>query len=434
MRFWESRNEHETFVCRAIAPRLLEYATKPLALPDKKRIEQHLDRCGACRHELAEYRQALRLASEVAAAAFSRLPDGLADVAPSTGTAADRAQIAAPVHVAALCLDAGGRERGGRHCWSRLVDAALLSTPCCHTPDGQRDQSIPIIAPSPLLQNTEEPSLRIRKTIMEPMAHSITALLQKPLQRQPQLPQQQVELVQRIQKPSAKAQKTDTLPAPAASANPPGLVSPHSPALTDDLVYLNGNGERSLGLWNAPPAKARALQTELAQLLESSRVAETILLRFPCRRSRDREAGAARAALAAYKQQAAIVDARLARKVRVGVKDIAMSALCQRACRRDGHRPCNERPHRRRKRDPVLQSASSARHHAPIERTLRISMAARRAGGCVPLRIDPLRPLSTAGRRIAQSGSGRSPDRAGSSDGKVPQISRPEYHAVCATS
>ena len=294
------------FACQAVASYLLEYASGRLTPQDEKRVQQHLDQCASCRRDAENYRQALALAHKAQQQPF-----------PASQTNWQTLRLRLVQEQTAPTVSR--RPVSPRFAWM-LAGTVVMSLAGISLWKQRPDKpSVPVSVaariaaplPSAVRSDVRKTQSGLRTIVAQQIVTRQTSAMSKPgAQHMPIAQMPRITLGQH----RVKA---------------PGKQTPLPSTLSDDLTYLNGNGERSVGLAYVSPAKTHALQTELAQMLEDVRRGDAwVMLAMP--QIAGQGAGAVRASLAAYKQQAAIVDIRLARKVQLGVKDIALSALCKR--------------------------------------------------------------------------------------------------------
>jgi hypothetical protein len=302
------------FACQAVAPHLLEYASGHLTPQDEERVQQHLNHCASCRRDAENYRQALALAHKAQQQPFPAsqtnwqtlrmrlVQEQTAPTLPRRTVSPRFAWMLAGTAVMGLV---------GVVLWKPRPDKHPATLPVAVHITAPAPLYIATLSPSAVRSDVRKTQSGLRSVVAQEIVTKQTSAMRKPsAQRMPIAPMPRNTLGQR--RVEALVQQT-----PLPSSTP------------DDLTYLNGNVERSVGLAYVSPAKTYALQTELAQMLADVQRGDAwVTLAIP--QIAGQGAGAVRAALVAYKQQAAIVDTRLARKVRLGVKDIALSALCQR--------------------------------------------------------------------------------------------------------
>jgi hypothetical protein len=100
-----------------------------------------------------------------------------------------------------------------------------------------------------------------------------------------------------------------------------------------DMKYVNGDLAQFAQRWGRlTPDDTASLQRQGDKLVR--RGDDFVLVPFPALASRDERS--VRAAVAAYKQEKEVIDARLARKVTLGVKGMAFSDLCEQLSRDTG--------------------------------------------------------------------------------------------------
>lgn len=122
-----------------------------------------------------------------------------------------------------------------------------------------------------------------------------------------------------------------TVPArlPAATT----MTPPRPAAMGDDLAYVNGDPRRFARRWtNLPPDATEVLEAHLRDSIKGG----DSFVEVPLPRLASTSAGTAAAAVAAYRQERAVIDARLQRKVNVAVKGTAFSDLCAQISRDSG--------------------------------------------------------------------------------------------------
>ena len=122
---------------------------------------------------------------------------------------------------------------------------------------------------------------------------------------------------------------------PAAAPRIVRKTPPAAPA-GDDLAYINADPAASLGRWaRLPEDDTLALAERLRRSVRGGD-GEFVFIPFPRVASSDRQAMAT--AVAAYRREAAVVDARLIRTVSVAAKGEAFADLCERLTAETGVR------------------------------------------------------------------------------------------------
>lgn len=335
--------------CRRVAPLFLNFVQGRLTPQEQARVEEHLSQCALCRAQAEQYRQTIllsdmarqqlhpasqtnwqtvraQLAQEQMSLVFSRralkgrTAWGLAGVGLAAGLACVIVWTSRQPHAYPSPSFTSAPVLPGHSTVQRIVPPRASDTPVALKVQHRQYAS----ADPPVLRSDTADDMTAPhsvKRVEGDLARLSPPAAQTDPSSLPSLKPMQEQMQQSIAKPQAVPLR-------------PGLNAEESSAAKksvggDDLAYLNAKGEREIGLTNAPPAKTRELQARLAQLMEGARTGDTFVT-VPIPAIAGRGTGAGRAALTAYQQQAAVIDTRLARRVRLSVKDTPLSAFCQR--------------------------------------------------------------------------------------------------------
>lgn len=330
--------------CKQWSPFLLDYAWEKLSAPQKTAVEQHLGQCARCRAEVAEYRQALNLATS---ARQQPHPASQATWESLRLQLQQEAVTGRPAN--APFLPVRWRWVGAGATLAGLVGLALWIPRVWPHPQGVfRPTRIAATRPAiRLLTQSNLPAIQIAAQQL-PEAnkqHSVRIARQRTIS-----PVTKSVVLNNIIRQTHTAQPQVSYPALTTSLAEPGLAetgqnikpalstprnivavkpaaSPYLSSSQDDLAYLNPLASETLRRWSAlTPVKSRGMEAEVTRLLAAAQKGDDFVT-VPLPQIAGRGGQAMRAALAVYAQEKAVVDTRLARKIRLGVKGMALSAL-----------------------------------------------------------------------------------------------------------
>ena len=315
-----------TLQCRQWEAYRLDYALERLPASQKTAVEQHLQQCPDCRAQVAEYRQALNLALN----ARQQLLPTSQSTWESLRLQLQQNSVATR---AAYPLLAASRWRltGAGMALAGVAGLALWMPRASHHP--QSVAIIPSAVPRPASSQQSTPQIALERKHAA-LQHSVASVKPTILARQRDNVTAKI-----VTAPVLTEAGLATIPAQItrpkqilreraiAEGNKPGLqVMRHVP-VQDDLAFLNPPTRETLNRWaTLSPIKSHALEMEVTRLLAVTLTGDDFVA-VPLPQIAGGGKQAMRAALEVYAEEAAVVDTRLARKIRLGVKGMALSAL-----------------------------------------------------------------------------------------------------------
>ena len=313
--------------CRTWKPCLLDYALDRLPASQKAALEQHLRQCADCSEQAAEYRQAVNLATTAlqqpqptSQATWESLrlqleQNSVLHRPPYFNLYRSRRQVAG-VGLAFASLT--GLALWILRVWTNPQDVpavappvVLQANPLCCSSSGQAT-TLPAIVPlraHPVAQKKMVTRQHNTVTAQVALSPPLTATAQE-------------TSLARISTPNKSIVEIERQVGQETEQNTGRLVP-----VQDDLVLLNASPAETMKRWTeVSPVKSRALEAEVTRLLAGSRRGDDFVS-VPLPQLAGGGKPAMRAALEVYAQEKMVVDTRLARKIRLGVKGMALSAL-----------------------------------------------------------------------------------------------------------
>jgi hypothetical protein len=358
------------FACRATRRALPDYVTNRLSIDERDRIERHLAVCGDCSsrrhslHQAAEFAGTARrdplptsltswedLKAQIEttpqpATIARRRPSPLLLVGAATTACAAtvifwsvRAQRSHPIGPINIAAHPGIDTDADRH--NAMVSPSVVArrndrqanrprvmeAGAQPTPGTTKRTSAPQLAEETATPERVQPGL---------IAPTNPSLIPKPAANE-------ADIVRIVREDVDRQRQNDVAPElqePAANTSLPALAvepgqQPAMPMRSDDIAYVNADVATSLKQWTTRPI------TELRQLdvaLQQQVAGGDNFVTVPLPLIAGQGDAATKSAVVVQQREAAIIDARLVRKVSVQAKGISFFDLCERLRRESGVR------------------------------------------------------------------------------------------------